>query len=179
MKPDAKTHAVLEEFLAAPRPSQEAAISALGEFFVQLRSEWEARPENRDKAVSYRELWDEFGAQINAADTIVQWDSKPPPVIVEVSEIEHFDARGMKRVYGRGDSFGPHRSFHMDIWMDRCGRLLMRFWSRCADIQGHSFQIKGHDPDGIPGKSHSAVLPELWVPLAARRTYGMWIQEEL
>ena len=39
--------------------------------------------------------------------------------------IGHFDARGMRRVYGRGDHF--KRVFNMDIWKDRNDRLLARF----------------------------------------------------
>jgi len=51
-------------------------------------------------------------------DDLTYWDSKPPETDATVEEIDHFDARGMRRVYGRGDHFGRHRSFNMDIWLD-------------------------------------------------------------
>ena len=76
---------------------------------------------------------------------LTYWESDAPDTDAVVSEIEHFDARGMRRVYGRGDHFGRNWSFNMDIWKTRDERLLMRCWSRCEDIDWRSFEIKGVD----------------------------------
>jgi hypothetical protein len=83
-------------------------------------------------------------------DALTHWDSEAPTMDAQVEEIEHFDARGMCCVYGRGDHFGRHRSFNMDIWKTRDERLMMRCWSRCEDIDWRSFEIKGIDTDKIP-----------------------------
>ena len=95
-----------------------------------------------------------------------------------VEEIEHFDARGMRRVYDRGDNFDRHHSFNMDIWKARDGRLLMRCWSRCEDIDWLSFEIKGVDMVKIPVRDKKTGFEESWVPKAVRKAHALWIQEE-
>jgi len=95
-----------------------------------------------------------------------------------VEEIEHFDARGMRRVYGRSDQFARYRSFNMDIWKTCGGRLLMRCWSRCEDIDWRSFEITGVDLTEIPEREKSSGFQESWVPQAVRRVYDHWINEE-
>ena len=111
-------------------------------------------------------------------DALTYWDSEAPAMDAIVKEIEHFDARGMRRVYGRGDHFGHCRSFNMDIWKARDGRLLMRCWSRCKDIDWRSFEIKGVIPVKIPEGNKKTGLRESWVPKTARKAYNQWIQEE-
>ena len=179
MKLSVKQRQVLDKFMAAPRPEQEAIIKAFGDLFKELKSEWEARPQNQGKTVTYRELWVEFTGQVDEEDPLVQWDSQPPPGDTEASEIPHFDARGMQRVYGRGDHFRPHQSFHMDIWKGRDGRLLMRCWSRCADIDGRSYEIRGVDPGDVPLAGSGKISDDTWVPKAARLAYDEWVAEEL
>jgi hypothetical protein len=97
---------------------------------------------------------------------------------VALEEIGHFDARGMRRVYGRGDHFGRHRSFHMDIWLARDGSLLMRCWSRCGDIDWRSFEIRGVNATIITDREMSAPFQDSWVPDAVRQAYNRWISEE-
>lgn len=109
---------------------------------------------------------------------LIHWDSDPPRTDAEVEPIDHFDARGMRLVYRRGDHFGRHTNFNMDIWMTRAGRLLMRCWSRCQDIDGRSFEIKGLDTPEIPEPAKNAGLQDSWVPDAVRKTYNEWIREE-
>jgi len=111
-------------------------------------------------------------------DDPTYWDSKPPAKDAKVEEIEHFDARGMRNVYGRGDQFGRHRYFHMDIWKTSDERLLMRFWSRCQEIDWRSFEIIGLDLRKIPEREKASGSGESWVPRAVRRTYNRWIDEE-
>jgi len=111
-------------------------------------------------------------------DALTYWDSEAPTMDARVEEIEHFDARWMCCVYGRGDHFGRHRSFNMDIWKTRDGRLLMRCWSRCVHIDWRSFEIKGVDPVEIPEGDKKTGFRESWVPKTVRKVYNQWIQEE-
>ena len=97
---------------------------------------------------------------------------------VSVDDVDHFDARGMLRVYGRGDHFTGYCTFNLDIWLTKDDRLLMRCWSRYMDIDGRSFEIKGLDTSKIPKPEKNKVLDELWVPDVVRKTYEEWIQAE-
>jgi len=111
-------------------------------------------------------------------DDLTCWDTESLNMDARVEEIEHFDARGMYCVYGRGDHFGRHHYFHMDIWKTRDGRLLMRCWSRCKDIDWRSFEIRGMDMVEIPARDKKTGFEESWVPEALRKAYDQWIQEE-
>jgi len=110
-------------------------------------------------------------------DDPTYWDSRPPAKDAEVEEIEYFDARGCTSMWP-GDHFGRHRYFHMDIWKTSDGRLLMRFWSRCQDIDGRSFEILGLDSRKIPEREKDSDFQESWVPRAVRRAYNLWIGQE-
>lgn len=110
--------------------------------------------------------------------TLTSWESDAPDADAVVSEIEHFDARGMRRVYGRGDHFGRYRSFNMDIWKTRDGRLLMRCWSRCKNIDWRSFEIKGVELAEISERVKCTGFLESWVPWPVRQAYEQWITEE-
>ena len=112
-------------------------------------------------------------------DVFSHWGSDPPTVDVDMLAIDHFDARGMRRVYGRGDQLGDLGSFNMDIWKTHDRRLLMRCWSRCEDIDWRSFEIKGVDVVDIPRGDRMTGFQDSWVPVAARMAYDQWIQEEL
>jgi len=111
-------------------------------------------------------------------DVLIYWDSDPPVTAATAEEIDHFDARGMRLVYGRGDHFGRHHSFHMDIWMANNRRLIVRCWSRCGDIDWRSLDIKGVDTSEIPVPDKKKGFQDSWVPEAARNAYCEWIQEE-
>jgi len=64
-----------------------------------------------------------------ASTNIADWEAPAPKVRgVTWDYVEDFDARGMRRVYGRGDHFGRNPVFHMDVWLAKNGRLLVRFW---------------------------------------------------
>ena len=108
---------------------------------------------------------------------VICWDTEPPVGCAIVEQISHFDARGMQRVYGRGDRFGRRSTFNLDIWKTRDGRLLMRCWSRREDSEWCSFEIKGVTPDVIEGDK--TVSREAWVPEAVRKAYEAWILEEI
>jgi len=111
-------------------------------------------------------------------DDLTCWDSDAQALDASVEEIEDFDAKGMRRVYGRGDHFGRHHSFNMDIWKTSDGRLLMRCSSRCIDIDWRSFEIKGVDLAEIPELDKSKGFEESWVPKSVRQAYEDWIYEE-
>ena len=109
---------------------------------------------------------------------LIYWDSDPPTTHAEVEGIDHFDARGMRLVYGRGDHFDRHLAFHMDIWMAHDRRLLMRCWSRCGDIDWRSFEIKGVNTSEIPKPDKKKGFQDSWVPEAVRNAYDEWITEK-
>ena len=97
---------------------------------------------------------------------------------IKLDYIGHFDARGMRLVYGRGDHFGRRSSFHMDVWFTRNGRLLARFWSHSNEVDWCSFEVIGfrHEP---PGKKKANDLNEDWVPQCLRDEYDSWIISEI
>ncbi len=109
---------------------------------------------------------------------LAAWGSEAPDADATVEEVDHFGARGMRRVYCRGDWFGRHHSLSMDIWLAHDGRLLMKCWSRCRDIDPRSFMITGVDPDGIPERRESEAYEDAWIPMAVRQAYDRWISEE-
>lgn len=88
-----------------------------------------------------------------------------------VTEIEPFSARGMKRVFGRGDHY-QRCTFNMDIWRDRAGRLRARFWSRSEEVEDQSWEIIGV-PDGE--QLSGPPFDEHWVPDCLRKHYGAWV----
>src|SRR5262245_23575149 len=85
---------------------------------------------------------------------MIAWDFIPAPnTRVQTERIAAFDARGMRRVYGRGDRFGHMAAFNMDIWCDRKGHLFARFWSRSAEVDGLSLAIHGIPPESVPKRA--------------------------
>ena len=93
---------------------------------------------------------------------------------ISVIYIDHFNARGMRRVYGRGDLFGRGLTFNMDVWLMRSGRLLARFWSHGNEIDWQSMVVIGfsHAP---PSKNTKREMNEDWVPQCLRDEYDKWI----
>lgn len=114
--------------------------------------------------MDYRKLWQKRPAVGRAA--------------VTVRPIDAFNARGMRRAYGRRDHMGPHHTFEMDIWVARDGRVLMRCSSRCIEIEGRSFEITGPDVAEVLRRDKEGHFRDAWIPDAARRAYGEWIEEE-
>ena len=67
--------------------------------------------------------------------SIIDWESPAPRMPhAQVESIEHFSARGMHWVYGRGCTFGRMANFNLDAWQDRSGDIFVRFWSRNVDV---------------------------------------------
>lgn len=96
---------------------------------------------------------------------------------IEVKSIDHFNARGMRRVYGRGDTFslGGKRIYkrNMDIWLTREGRLLARFWARDNEVDDESFEIIGLSHP--PLLEQNSGLSEEWVAQGLRKEYDDWL----
>lgn len=91
---------------------------------------------------------------------------------------EDFDARGMRRVYGRTDHYG-RSAFNMDIWLKRDGRLLMRFWSKSSEVDGESYEIIGIEPTVIPVPQPGMPLAEEWVPEVVWKEFDRWVTSEM
>jgi len=106
---------------------------------------------------------------------IVNWESVAPHSSATIEEIDHFNARGMKPVYGRGDVFPRYRTFHMDIWKNKYNRFYIRFWSRNSDTDWQSFEVIGIDLDSLTviDKKEST---DVWIPQVVRDAYEEWVQ---
>lgn len=99
------------------------------------------------------------------------WNKDVPDLkTIQVEIIDHFDARGMTPIYGRGDHF--RKMFHLDMWTDKRGRVLARFWSRCGDVDEESYELKGMSP---PPKPIDRNFQEEVVPVKLRMEYDNWI----
>ena len=110
---------------------------------------------------------------------MVEWDSNTPlPEAVTINHIDSFNARGMRRVYGRGDRFDKKCSFNMDVWLARDGRLLARFWARSDDVDGRSIEVHGIPVDAIPRRRPDSAFTDAWIPEILRQEYADWIEEE-
>lgn len=119
---------------------------------------------------------------------VVLWDSEgPTDSAISLEFIEHFDARGMRRVYGRGD-FPPGRAkLEMDIWVDKQKRLYVRFSSRGQEVDWVSLEIlglnRGDFPDHTPMSNFNGIryidFDETWVPHCLKEEYNNWVLSEL
>ena len=79
-----------------------------------------------------------------------EWFTEPQeikPEIVDVVEIDPFNAKDMRQVYGRGNYFGGGRTFQLDIWKNKNDQLFMRCWSHYSDYLPGSFSITGVNPE--------------------------------
>lgn len=110
---------------------------------------------------------------------IVDWESySPRNSRARIDYVDAFDARGMRRVYGRGDHFGDKAAFNMDIWRDRSGRLLARFWSRNAEVDTVSLELYGVSDEMIPARSENEAFSDVWIPKVFRHEYEQWVISE-
>jgi hypothetical protein len=114
------------------------------------------------------------------AEAFSTWDICEEPFPAPYSKVDfigHFDARGMHRVYGRGDHWQGGRSMNIDVWLTKSGRLVARFWSRSSDVDGMSLQVIGFSPDLLPPNKLEG-LDERWVPQCLRDEYDQWVISE-
>jgi hypothetical protein len=110
---------------------------------------------------------------VNAWSTI----SGPRGRGIKVKSIGHFNARGMRRVYGRGDIFplDGQQTYkrNMDVWLTREGRLLARFWALGSEVDDESFEIIGLSHPPVREKEEG--LSDEWVPQRLRNEYKAWV----
>ena len=105
----------------------------------------------------------------------VHWDSKGPiSSSIRVEVIDHFDARGKRRVYGRSDQFG-RLVLYMDVWRSRDGRLFVRFWSRNQEVDWCSYEIVGLLDSESHGDTSPSGFCENWIPECLREEYDSWV----
>jgi len=96
---------------------------------------------------------------------------------IEVKSIDHFNAHGMRRVYGRRDTFpiAGKRAYNrnLDIWLTRESRILARFWAEGTEVDEESFEIVGIADPSLREKQSG--VSEGWVPQRLRDEYDDWI----
>ena len=114
-------------------------------------------------------MWD--GKYRRNKNSVAAWNEDlDPDHAITLESIDHFKARGMQNVYGRGDHFGGNLPvFHLDLWKTTNGRLLARFWSRRNDVGNESHEVVGYGNADFPSQD------ERWVPEVLRREYDEWI----
>jgi len=101
------------------------------------------------------------------------WDKDVPDrKAIQVEMIDHFDARGMTLLYGRGDHYPGRGAYNLDMWVDRRGRILARFWSRIRDVDGESYEVIGMRS---PAKPINKQYDEAVVPAKLRNEYDNWL----
>ena len=111
------------------------------------------------------------------------WDDDGPDVKgISIEPCDWFNARGMKRIYARADSFTITRiiykpyslTFNLDLWRSKSGGMFARFWSRCHcwEIDDECREIRGWDLPECAG-----ILSDDLVPLQIRLEYNEWAWE--
>lgn len=87
-----------------------------------------------------------------------------------VTEIEHFNAKGMDRIARHSDRLGK-RSFNLDIWQDQYGRILCRFSSGSREVSWESWEISNLTlPDGTFDQEGN------WIPRDLIERYKRWVR---
>lgn len=108
----------------------------------------------------------------------IAWRTKSPRNRrASIEGIEPFTARGMRCVYGRNDYLS--KRFHMDIWQDHKGRLLVRFWCRSEGVAGRSMELLGVRPRSFTDRRPDRFLEDEWIPEILRLEYAAWIWEKV
>lgn len=104
------------------------------------------------------------------ANSVAAWDDdiQPDPQ-VSLEAIGSFNARGMRRLYGRGDHFG-RRTLNLDLWKSGDGRVLARFWSRSDEVDDESWEVLGGQADA---------QDEQQVPQRLRDQYDSWVRSNI
>ena len=67
MEEDAR-HRVIRKIMALPEDKQQKLCDAMGALMTQMKADWEAKPENAGKTVTYTELWDEQTQKMKTAN---------------------------------------------------------------------------------------------------------------
>ena len=115
--------------------------------------------------------------------TITSWLTTTRPKRGErLQHANHFDARGMRRVYGHTDRFGRGLTFHIAVWLTRDKRILARFWAHRDEVDWLSLEILGFSHPPLIRSEHRVDQPpgsdEEWVPQCLRDEYESWVLSE-
>lgn len=103
-------------------------------------------------------------------NSIVMWEHQAQQDAgITCEPIEGFSARGMTRLYGRGDHFG-RRTLNLDLWRSGDGRVLARFWSRSDEVDDESWAVRGGQADA---------QDEHQVPQGLRDQYEIWARSNI
>jgi hypothetical protein len=97
---------------------------------------------------------------------------------IKLRWIENFDARWMRRVYGRSDIYpweGRRQriTFSFAMWLTRDGRVVARFSSRSKDIDTMSVEVVDMKLGTVPD-TLSEYYNEEFVPQILRDAYADW-----
>lgn len=55
---------LLQKIFSLPKEKQQRLCDSMGALLGKLKAEWETRPENAGKTVTYTELWDEHAKKM-------------------------------------------------------------------------------------------------------------------
>ena len=55
---------LLQKIFSLPKDKQQALCDRMGALLEGLKADWEAKPENAGKTVTYTELWDEHAKKM-------------------------------------------------------------------------------------------------------------------
>jgi hypothetical protein len=96
---------------------------------------------------------------------------------IKIEAVDHFNARGMRLVFGRSDRFPldgkRYYKRNMGIWLTREGRVLARFWARGREVDDESLELIGLSLPYVPDRG--SCLSEDWVPEKLRSAYDAWL----
>ena len=107
---------------------------------------------------------------------IAHWnDNAAKAPLSRLEFIDHFNARGMRSVYGRGDHF--RKIFNLDVWRGHDGRFLVRFSSPDRDVDSISYELMGL-PVYKESDTANFKLNERMIPKCLRDEYDDWILSE-
>ena len=88
---------------------------------------------------------------------------------------DHFDARGKRRVYGRGVFIPRGRfdaRFYMDVWQAKDCSLFVRFWSTYSEAEWRSYVVEGFSAKIEEPMSLEA---EACISRYLRKEYEAWL----
>ena len=110
----------------------------------------------------------------------LDWAEPPasaPAVVLE--DIKHFDARGMKFVWGTGVSFPVVRgsfTIKMACWKNKQDEILIRMSTNARGSDTRSFRMTGVSKPKLARAEH---WPVRWIPSVVRREFEEWVADEL
>jgi len=110
----------------------------------------------------------------------VAWHMKGPGRMksIYLMGFPGFSARGMRLIYYRNDHYpfydAPSLACKMDIWQDKYGRILVRFYTRRPNLDQQYYELRGVK---LPKKWSRNEFEDNFVPEALRDCYSEWVDE--